>query len=441
MLINNPKHLLGSEPGTGKTPIAAYYTQYRVDYHGEAVAWVQPKSLMEKNRNEILRFTGFDPKEVVVLKGTPAERKQLMASGAKVFLTTFTGWTKEWRALVEANPRLKTLIMDEFHLGYTGGDKESKRVEQLYLSTRVMNSFVPMTGTVIKGRLNSCYPILHTIAPQFYGSYRGFVVQHAIRDEFGTIVGWRNHEKLKNVLRAVGTFRSFEEVYGKEAKVIEIEKVEMSDKHRDLYLELEATALIELEDSFIDAGNPAVAAMRARQIMQHPEVFEKDVGELGKDERLWVHIEDAINSGEQMVIFSSLVPEVERIVKALQDRGLTVGKIHGGVSEARRIAVDEAFREGKLQFIVATAATAGVGFNWGQVNTVVFLSLDYEDSSFIQAYRRGIRGKRTRPLRIIVMEYENSIDQRIFEIVQRKSRDASMVDETKEEILLVGGCK
>lgn len=435
-LINKPNALLGNEPGTGKTPTACMYSKYRLDHHREKSIWVQPKSLMGKNRAEIIRFTGLDPDDVVVLQGTPKKRQELMASGAKVFLTTFAGWGNEYKDILAKNPELKTMIVDESHMGYAGNS--SKRTEAMYLASRKMNSNVFMTGTIIKGRLSSAYPVLHVIAPQFYGNYNAFMMQHAIKDEYGSLIGWRNHEKLRNVLKAVGVFRSFESVYGKEAKVIEIEKCEMSPKHREIYQELETTALIELEDEFIDAGNPAVAAMRARQLMAHPEFFGLDVGELGKDERLWIHIEDAIQAEEPLVIFSSLVPEQERIYKQLQARGCKVALINGNVSGPQRVKIDEQFRAGTIQFVVGSPATMSVGFNWGHIDTVVFVSLDYEDSNFVQAYRRGIRGVRTKPLRILVLEYLDSIDQRIFEIVQRKSRDASMVDDTKNEIKLLG---
>lgn len=435
MLINNPKWLLGNEPGTGKTPVAAYYSKYAWDYLKFRSAWTQPKSLLKKNKDEILRFTGWDASQVVVVEGTPKKRRELMATDAKVFLFTFQGWSNEWEILLDLHPDTKVNIIDEIHLGYVG--HTSKRTQSWYIACRQMHSIIPMTGTIIKGRLSSCYPVLHAIAPQFYGSYESFMAQHALKDEFGTLIGWRNHDKLKNVLKAKGSFRSFAEVYGPEAKVIEVETIEMSDKHRAEYEKFEALALIELDDEFLDAGNPAVAAIRARQILAHPEFFKMEC-DRGKDERLMIHVEDAIRAGEKVVIYSALVPEQERIYAMLKKEGVRAGLINGSVSGKKRVEIDEAFRAGKLDMIVGSPATMAVGFNWGFLDTVIFVSLDYEDSSFIQAYRRGIRGKRSKPLRIIVMEYEKSIDQRIFYIVQRKSKDASLVDETKEELNLMG---
>ena len=66
----------------------------------------------------------------------------------------------------------------------------------------------------------------------------------------------------------------------------------------------------------------------------------------------------------------------------------------------------------------------------------MFVSLDYKDSNFKQAYRRMMREPRKTHLRISVYEYERSIDQRIFAIVNRKSQDANLVDSTHEALQL-----
>ncbi len=92
---------------------------------------------------------------------------------------------------------------------------------------------------------------------------------------------------------------------------------------------------------------------------------------------------------------------------------------------------------GRLQFIVASPASAGVGYNWNFLNTMIFVTTEYEDESFIQAYRRGIRGKRETPLRIVLLAYRNTIEEYIYLQVEKKSRDANLVDETKNELFLI----
>ncbi|MBC7737903.1 MAG: hypothetical protein H7245_11970, partial [Candidatus Saccharibacteria bacterium] len=128
----------------------------------------------------------------------------------------------------------------------------------------------------------------------------------------------------------------------------------------------------------------------------------------------------------------------ERLVEICKKMGFRVGLINGNVSTAKRGDIDEAFQRGELDIVVVSPATASVGFNWGHLDTVIFMSIDFMDSSFLQGYRRAMRGVRTSPLLIYVMEYENSVDQRIFKIVEIKSAMAVEVDPTQVVVKLSG---
>ncbi len=453
--INNPMGGLLHDPGVGKTITAAAYSEYCYRHLGWKVLWTQPKSLIKKNYLELLDCTSFERDEIIMVRGTPKQRQELLASPkGKIFLMTPNTWSSEYETILKAQPEIKCTIHDEIHLYYV--THKSVRTQNWYLASRRMNSVIPMSGTLIKGRLNSVYPTLHVIAPQFYGSYEAFMAQHACRDDYGTQVGWQNHEKLRNVLGAVSIRRSFKSIYGDSAPVIQVENVEMHPLQREKYDELAEMATLELEDRFLEVNTAGVMAIRCRQILAHPErvklpiAYNKDgkptaykdynlLGKdimTGKDEAMMVHAESMYEEGERLVIFSALQPEQERIYMLLKDKGYRVGLINGNVSEKDRVRIDEQFRAHELDFVVGSAQTMGVGFNWNFLKMVLFVSLDYGDDTFSQAYKRGIRGHRDQALLVKVLMYERSIDYRIFQIVQRKSEDNHQVDETKDVIFL-----
>jgi hypothetical protein len=442
--INNPRSANLSDPGTGKTPTADAWMSYLWNDLGVRTYWVMPKSLLGKNRLELLKFSTFEEEDVIIVDGTPTQRFAQMSSDAKVFLMGFSRFRDDWDTLYGLHPDMGAVCVDEIHKGF--GGHNSGQTQALYRAMRVMQYFQPMTGTLINGRLSSAFPTIHIICPDYYASYQSFIKQHAIEDWYGTIIGWKGHDKIRAILDTHCVRRSFESVYGKEAKEIQIELVPMSAKQRAAYDEFEKTAMLELEDEFLDGGMPGVAAIRCRQIMAHPERIPTPSGlfvdltdgeKTGKDERLELHLEDHLNTGKPFIIFASLVPEQERIVKLCEKMGLKVGMINGSVPTKKRIKIDEDFIAGKLQGVVGSGATADVGYNWGHVDHVIAVSIDYQDSSFIQGYRRAIRGKRETPLRITVLEYEKSIDQRIFVIVQRKSENANKVDDTYQKLELM----
>lgn len=422
------------EPACGKTFISAMYSQYMVRYANEKVVWTQPGGIMAKNKRDILFSTDLAPEEVIMVQGTAAKRDELMRSPeGKVFLMSGQGYADEYEKLQEYQPKIRHSIHDEVHLYYT--THNSARTQNWYRASRRMESIIPMTGTIIRGRLDSAYPVCHLLAPQYYGSDRAFLAQHGWFDDMGKVIAWKNHERLQEVLKRSGIFRSFKSVYGAEAKIIQVQKFSLTGEQEKTYKTLEKTALIELEDEWVDAGNPAVAAMRARQVLSCPEMFNVK-GTTAKDEALRVMIEDHIKSGERLAIFSAHTLEQERIVQMILQLKGTVGHINGTVSNEKRQMIDTQFNAGALQFVVASPATAGIGFNWGFLKTLIFVSVDYQDDSFIQAYRRGIRGAREHELLILVMKYEGTIEDRMLEIIDRKSYDHHLVNDAIEPLNL-----
>jgi ERCC4-related helicase len=435
--MKTPRCLNLSDPGTGKTPSVCVWFYWLWTDKKVRSAWAMPLSLLKKNREEILRFTGFKPEDVIIVAGTKQQRTKQMAADAKVFLMGFDCFSTNWAELKANHPDLDALAVDEFHMGY-GGDG-STRTQNFYLAMENITYFLGMTGTIINGRLSSAYPAIRVVSPQSYSSYEAFLLRHAVLDGYGKIRAWTGTKPIAEIFRRKAIRHSFEEIYGKEAKIVVNEQCTMHPAQRKAYEEFEETALLELEESFLEGSLPGVHLIRCRQLMEHPQTFGAPLDQIkltGKEERLLVHLASIKETGKPLLIFSALVPSQERIVKICEEQGLRVGLINGNVSAKKRSQIDLAFQAGELDVVVASPATASVGFNWGHVDTVIFMSVDYMDSSFLQGYRRAMRGVRKTPLLIYVMEYENSVDQRIFKIVETKSALATEVDDSQVVVKL-----
>lgn len=440
--IANPRCANLSDPGTGKTPSVCLYAQYLWEYQNSVSAWAMPKSLLRKNFDELLRFTDFTEEDLVIVDGTPTQRAFQMKQPAKVFLMGFQRFSEDWKSFREIHPNMNSLLVDEIHLGY--GGHESKRTQAVYLAMRKMKYFLAMTGTLINGRLDTTFPTINIIEPRYYGTLRNFEAQHKEYSLDGSFLYWKNHEKLGHIFARHAVRRTFAEVYGAEDWVLHKELVDMSPEQLNAYREFEKSAYLELDNDTLTASMGGAHVMRCRQIMQHPERVKLPSGEYaqifggvtGKDEQLKIHLVDHRNDGTPLIIYSSFVTEIERIAKLCEKNGLRAAYIHGGVPTSKRATIDSQFRERTLDVVVASPATAGIGFNWEHVDHIIFASLDYMDSSFIQARRRADRGNRKKPLRVTILEYRDSIDQKIFHIVDRKSRDANKVDHTYHQLEL-----
>ena len=425
-----------SDPGTGKTASVCVYLGWLWDEKKERSIWAMPKSLLKKNLVELLLFTDFEPSDVIIVDGTPAKRDRQMRSDAKVFLMGFDCFARNWPTLVEHHPDINCLVGDEWHLGFKSDG--SQRTGSFYRFMERTERLIAMTGTIIDGRLDSAYPLIEVCAPGNYvGGHAGFLMAHAIENEYGQIVAWRDPQRVGKIFGQIAIRHTFEEVYGPESKVIVHELCEMHPLQREAYTEFEETALLELEDSWLDGTLPGVNLIRCRQLMEHPQSFGEPLDKIkytGKEERLFIHLEDHKRTRKPFVIFSALTLQHDRLVAICKKMGFRVGMIDGRVSAKRRGEIDEQFRAGELDGVIGSGATMGVGYNWPHVDHVIFMSLDFMDSNFVQAYLRAIRGKRETPLLITVMEYENSADQKIFAIVEKKSALAHAVDDSKPQI-------
>ena len=432
MMPGSEKCMNLSDAGTGKTG-SVCVRAYQLSLDGVKTAWAMPKSLLKKNKDELIEFTNLEPDQIVIVDGTPQQRLEQIRRPAEVYLMGFQRWSEDWSTILDYQPTIRNCMVDEIHLGYKG--PKSQRTAGYWDSMRQMDFGIAMTGTLISGKLETAYPAIHAIEPRYYFDYTDFLNQHTIRDIWGEIISWTGHEKIRAILHRHGIRRSFEQVYGKESVIYQIERCDMSPSQRKAYTEFEEKGIVELEESFLEAAPGGPHLMRCRQIMQAPELFEglTKKGELtGKDERLLVYFAE----NKPLGIFSVFQQEHQRIYELAKKFGRKPVIINGSVPAVKRAEADEGFRKGVYDTMIASPATAGIGYNWEHCDHCIFTSLDYLDDTFLQARRRFSRGTRTTPLLVTVLEYEDSIDQMIFGILLRKSRDANKVDPTREVINL-----
>ncbi len=428
MYINNLRILNRSEPATGKTLPTCLLFQYVWDYEKKAGLFVSTKSILRKNQRELIDSTDFTLEDTWVF-----DPLKLPKHKVKVIFVTMDSLKRYSNLILSwlAAP-CGLLAGDEWHLYCSTND--SARTQFAYQVMKEIPRFVPMTGTPIRGRMSSAYPMVQLIEPVYYGDYSMFMSYHAEYDIVKRkVTGWRNFEKLETILNHHSINHTFKEIYGEENKVIIPVSIEMGEKQRKLYKQFEEFAWVELNDEeILTAETPGVHTIRCRQILGHPEKFglAKDNDFTAKDQ--WIMDEILGGQFKKVMFFSALVPEQERLYRHMTAMGLRVGLINGSTSLDERSRIDEQIQSGDLDFVIASPIAAGVGFNWGCMEAAVYLTIDYMDDSFIQSYRRGIRGARETALRIYLLRYLDSIEYRMWQIIEQKSVITFKVDPSRE---------
>lgn len=438
-----------SDPGTGKTP-PVIVNQLRRLQEGRQSLWVQPKSLIAKNVEEIMAWTGLPRSQIGVLDGGPAKIQEELLADKAIYLCGPTRLDISRQAILAKG--FKAVDTDELHMCF--GGSTSRRTTAYFDVMRQAEEGVGMTGSLINGRLDTAYPAIHVINSGYYPfGYEQFIGAHAFVDQYNRPLSWHGHDRLRAILQRHAIRWTFEQIFGAQEVIFETEWVSMEPEQRRMFDELREKAFLELDDFFVDGTQPGVNMIRARQVMEIPNFFPDlrdpkapriDIlkgKRPAKLDSLHIHFDHHRRCGTPVVVFAYFQEQVEQIAKLARDTGLSVGTIHGGVSSKRRGEVDQAFCRGELQAVIASEETAAVGFNWQdwgpnqiELDHVIFASLDFKDTNFSQGYKRGIRRKRSKPLRVTTMGYFDSIDRRLMQILERKSRDANKVDPSYQVI-------
>lgn len=428
--LKEPRSIDTSAPSCGKTPVLAMWMKLRYQIDGCKSIFTMPSSILLKNQEEVINWTGWSEDEVVICNGTPKKREQMYKNPkAKCFLMTFSIYATEWEKLHKLQPEVNAVCMDESHLSVS--THTSQRTQSMYRSSRVFKYFLWATGSLINGRYSSVYPYLAVINPMWYGSYNNFLRYHAVYGPFNNIVGWARPERLKKILSLCSKGVTLDEAYpNRPENIIVVEKCEFDENLKKAYTDLEEDALLELTDEYLECKNPMVKSLKCRALLAAPELFDlpNPVKVNGKDEMVKTHIENALYDKERILIFACFKAEQERIVKICEKMGARVALMNGEVSSAKRGEIDKKFRHGELDVVVGSPKVLGFGFNFEFVKEIVFVDLDYQDSSVEQGILRGSRGTRTRPLPIYFLMYPCKLEKRIMQIIQRKKNERLKVE-------------
>lgn len=404
------------------------------------VIWIQPSSLLNKNRRELLDWNiDLGQDQVQVVKGTHLQRQKICKDpNVLVWLMTAEAYAKYIVEMRNKFHDIVQVICDEPHLYYRGFN--SKRTQAFILNTPSWNRVNFMTATPTpRGKLQGAYIYCHMIQKNYYGSYEFFMRTHAEFDAYGSVTEWKSHEVLKRFLQNYSICWTAKDMYGDVDEIIIRDVVSLEPKVASIYRQFEQDGIAEIKDIVLEAKTGGTSSLRIRQMLAHPHAISLPSGwdasgtpikfekvcifdEITpKIERILEYAEE----GEPIIIFGTFTAEIEKIAEVLEAKKFRVGVIHGGVSQNRRNNIDQEFQQGNLDVVVCSAATAGVGFNWGHVNTVIFHSLNYGDDEFLQAVARAKRGVRAETLRIVLLEYEETADQYVMWAVHHNSKSSN----------------
>ncbi|RDA83201.1 hypothetical protein CP532_1223 [Ophiocordyceps camponoti-leonardi (nom. inval.)] len=127
------------------------------------------------------------------------------------------------------------------------------------------------------------------------------------------------------------------------------------------------------------------------------------------------------------VVFSGWTSHLDLIELALQEADISFARLDGGMTRTARTAAMDRFRDdSSVEVILVSLMAGGLGLNLTAANTVYMMEPQYNPAAEAQAIDRVHRLGQKREVRTVRYIMENSIEERMLSIQEKKMKLASL---------------
>lgn len=400
--------------------------------HASRVLLVSPASVKWNwLENEIEGHTHFT---AMVLDGTKPQRKKQLVKyvedGIDILIVNYEQVVAHLREFNLIG--FDICILDEAHYIKGQGSARTKACQSI-----VAKRFMLLTGSPMLNHVDDLWSLLYRIAPTEFPKYYSFLNRYAVYGgyEDKSIVGVKNERELNARLATHMLRRERKDVIKRSTEEKEYVSilVDLHPEQRKLYDEAKDELKITVPDNptAMELENALVRMLRLKQICGTTaaiEGFPEDHST--KLDVCEERIRELVENGERKTVVFTQFREVlactaRRIEKWKKINGekVRVFTLHGDVEMKDRVALINEWRDyDGPAVIVAMIQVAGVGLNMSAADTAIFLDRVWAPKINEQAEDRLIGMDKDRPVSIINIVTRKTVEQRIEQILKRKSQ-------------------
>ena len=425
--------------GLGKTvqmlSLIAGYVEENEEKRASIV--VCPSSLTLNWQNEAKKFT--NGLRTLVIKGNAQERKQQIKTINQydIVITSYDLLKRDIEAYKELKYQFRFAITDEAQYLKNSNTQNAKSVKDILADTRYA-----LTGTPIENSLAELWSIFDYIMPGYLFDYKKFKTLYEvpiIKDN-----DQKAMQKLRMLIEPFVLRRTKKEVLTElPEKTITVMNNQMKDEQEKIYLNYLAQAKQEVAETIkingIERSHIQILAIltRLRQICCHPGLFIKDYKEgSSKLEQCIEIIKEATESGHKILLFSGYTSMFEIIENELKENQITYFKLTGSTKVDERIKMVDEFNENKdIKVFLISLKAGGTGLNLTGADVVIHYDPWWNASAENQATDRAYRIGQKNNVQVYKLITQNSIEEKIYELQQRKSELIDNVLSTKTSFI------
>ena len=328
--------------------------------------------------------------------------------------------TKEVMKLCN-NGTIGMIAFDECHKAKNPTSQQGKGILKLQAET-----MIAMTGTPLMNNPFDLYIILKWLGFEKHSFY-AFKNHYANYGGYGgyQVMGYKNLDELEDRLDEIMLRRKKEEVLDLPEKIYIDEMVEMSPKQKQIYDEVTSAIKMNI-DSIKMANNPLAELIRMRQATGYTGILSSTVQESAKLDRMEELVEEAVENGKKVVVFSNWTQMTDEIYKRLCKYHPAI--ITGQTDDANRQEEVKHFQLNEnCKVIIGTTGAMGTGLTLTAGTVEIFMDEPWNMALKEQAVDRCHRIGQKDDLTIYTLMCKDTIDEKIHSIVEKKGAMADAI--------------
>lgn len=341
-----------------------------------------------------------------------------------------------------SNGEINMIAIDEIHKNASPSSTQGKQLLKIKKETRNSCEWIPITGTPIVNKPTDVFTPLKLINGHNFSSYYMWCKEFCIYGGYGDheIVGYKNIPRLKVMLQSNMIRRLKKDVLDLPPKIYYTEYVENTDYQQRLYNKI-ANDIIDDKDNIVRALNPLTQFMRLRQVNGSPEIVDKNlkidssyISKNAKLKRLLEILEEIHERGEKVIVFSNWVEPLRTLYKFVSKKYKTCCYT-GTMSTEDREKNKRVFQNNpEYTVMVGTIGAMGTSHTLTAANNVIFYDSPWTATDKAQAEDRVHRPGATKPINIITLVAKDTIEERVENIISRKSNVSNYIVDDKLDI-------
>ena len=417
--------ILADDMGLGKTVQTLAHLQ--LEKHSgrgdRPTLVIAPTSLMANWRNEAKQFA--PDLKVLTLHGPSRAARFDEISSADIVLTTYPLLVRDQETLLAQ--QFHFLVLDEAQFIKNPKAQAHQVARKLKARHRLS-----LTGTPLENHLGELWAQFDFLMPGFLGVAKRFtkVFRTPIEKQNDPVARQSLAERVRPFLMR----RTKELVLSELPPLTEIVRwVELEGGQRDIYESLRVVFDKKLREVLLEKGVGQSqimildALLKLRQVCCDPRlvklasakaIVNKGEASSAKLNLLLEMLEELLDEGRKILLFSQFTSMLALIEAALDKQGIKYAKLTGQTKDRETQISD--FQEGRVPLFLISLKAGGTGLNLTAADTVIHYDPWWNPAVEEQATARAHRIGQDKPVFVYKLMTQGTVEEKILALQSRK---------------------